>query len=88
MSDALTIPPDVLKDALTEAFAKCFAASAEDIKCIDAAEAAMMLGITPAAFRSIAQDHHDFGPRNTRWSLRQIRELKESRRVKAASSKS
>jgi hypothetical protein len=83
--NALTIPNDVMERALVLAFSAQFAtANLEDLEMIDANTAANLLKLTPQGFRLIAKEHHDFGQRRHRWSVKAIRELVEARRVRAA----
>lgn len=87
MSLTLSIPSDVLERAIAEAVSSVVKAGAEDLQMLDAKQASELLKITPQAFRKLAGDSFDFGQRRARWSLRELRELVETRRVKATRSK-
>ena len=83
-SSAITIPQETLERALSAAFREDVKSlDVESLRMVDAREAAKLLGITPQALRRIACDHFDFGARRTRWSLKELRQLTEKRRVRA-----
>lgn len=82
-SDTISIPKELLERALSAAFRENVKSlEVESLKLIDAKEAANLLGITPRAFRNIACDHFDFGTKRARWSLKDLRQIIEKRRVR------
>ena len=85
MSAAFTIPAAVMERALSAALLEHVGkVDVEALTMCDAMEAGKLLKISPQAFRAMALEHFDFGARRTRWSLKEIRQLVEQRRVKAS----
>lgn len=83
MSAGLVIPEDVLVEALSKAIHnRVSSVDLDELKLITAKQAADMFGITPQSFREIAADAFDLGQRRTRWSLKEIKEILETRRVR------
>lgn len=84
ISQALTIPADVLERALGIALGERLATvDVEALELLDAKAAAKLLKLTPQGFRLIAKEHIDFGERRMRWSMKNLKALIEARKVKA-----
>lgn len=87
MSDGLTIPADVLERALEQAALKHLeSVDVEAITHVDTKTAAKLLSIPPRVFRKLALDYVDFGELRRRWSLKEIKQLVEARKVRARKS--
>lgn len=82
------IPASVFERAITEAAKAAFAAE----RLLDAKEAAALLSLPEAAFRTLAREKgigsFDFGARRARWSFEQLRVLKTAFEVKGTPGKS
>lgn len=87
MIPALKVPAEVfgpaLKAAILEAMAKM---DLEDVTLFTSKEAAALLKVTPQRFRQIAKDVIEFGPQSKRITVRDLKAIVESRRVKAVRS--
>ena len=55
----------------------------EEATLLTVKEAAAMLKISPHSFRKIAPAHIDLGQKLYRWTLKDLKALVESRRVKS-----
>jgi predicted DNA-binding transcriptional regulator AlpA len=57
----------------------------DELRLLDASQAAQMLGVTVQTFRNIAEReglrYVDMGERNSRWSVTELRELIARRRM-------
>lgn len=78
-------PPEFCR-SLAAAIAETLRDRLDDIRLLDAGQAAQVLGVTVPTFRNIADREKipsvDFGERNARWSINDLRELKKKREVK------
>jgi hypothetical protein len=86
MSSGLSIPQDVMERAAAWAIQQALErVDVDSIKCISAKQAAEQLGISVDSFKRLARatDYLDLGEKLPRWSLKDIRQLIESRKVKA-----
>lgn len=76
--------PDFCR-ALAATLAGMLEVHLDDLRLLDANQAAQMLGVTPQTFRNIAEReglrYVDMGERNSRWSVAELRELIARRRV-------
>lgn len=78
------IPDEVLERAVAMAIQqRTDTMNLDDVTVFDAHEAAARLKITPQAFRKLSCDYIDFGSRQRRWTIKDIKALIEKRRVKA-----
>jgi predicted DNA-binding transcriptional regulator AlpA len=83
LMSALSIPQDLAERALGWAFQQRLeSVDVEAATLLTVKEAAAMLKISAQSFRKIAPPHVDLGEKLYRWSLKDIRQLVDSRRVK------
>ncbi len=80
MNLSVTVPNEVMERVLRDAMSTL---DLDAVTLVDAKKAAELLKLTPRAFKEVARDFFDFGERRTRWSVAELRELIESRRVKS-----
>lgn len=80
-------PPEFCR-ALASAIAEQMSARLDEVQCLDANQAAQLLGLTVPTFRNVVEREGlastDFGERNTRWSLTEIKALKQKREVRGS----
>lgn len=83
-SPDVIIPGEVFASALrTAILERMDALDLESIKLLNAKDAARLFNISPATLRKGRIDCIDFGERNMRWSIKDLKAAVESRRVKA-----
>jgi hypothetical protein len=83
MLPGFTVTDDLAFRALGWAFQQRLeSVDVEAVTMLTAKEAAALLKISTQCFRRIAADHFDFERGNSRWSLKDIKQLADSRRIK------